>query len=294
MSTDPAETRRRVEIPVGVVFGRHLDPSYRWPPLALDPAVASRTAAGHLLAPPGFSGVGGSAERLSRRYWGVPTGIPSLRTEAATALSARKGWQQTRPGAAPEALRWVSNTRRPTLRVDASTSATTVEVALIELRTRGLGVVEQVATWYAAQPLTSGLGPTGTRFLATSLATLDDLDAVAEHPDGGTCRVVWTLTRAPRGSGPLPAPVTVEQLPLAAAGIGLPRSWADLRYAWGGRYTHHMRGVVGGTGNVSLRLFATAVVEGPGLFDLTFAGRLAGWTQQGGPLGTAALAATQR
>lgn len=262
------------------------DPAKRYPPLVNDPRVASRTAASQLLGYPGLQ-ASGDASRLAERYWGLPADMPDENALGLSLNAARQVWKDTRPGDAIEALRWSEQVGRPQTSGDIEVSAVDPlrwwEVASLRFSPRSLAVLEQLATYYRAQPITDEGSPTGDLFVGCGQC---DLLATATHPDGGSLSVSWALLRlATIDDGPPIVGVETHKLPAADSDLGLPRRWDDLRFGWGGRYTKDLRCVVRGDGGSTLRLFVG--LQASASFRVAVRGRLAGWNQIAGPLGAA-------
>jgi hypothetical protein len=256
-----------------------------------------------LLGYPGVPGLSsGDPARLSLRYWGLDTtGMPRADATAQSLEAAKQSWQQTRPGDAVEALRWADAVAGPsgTIDIDNNAGELWYEVAALRFQARSLAVLEQVATYYRARALDGQGQPTGDLFVGTSCAQCDDLLA---RPAAGVAELAvgWKLMRtATVEDAPRVVAAPRHHLPAGDSDFGLPNEWTDLRFAWGGKYTRDLRCVVPGDGGSTLRLFVGLQVvnvprEETQAFRVQVRGRLAGWSQVAGPLGSALAAAQAR
>jgi hypothetical protein len=187
------------------------------------------------------------------------------------------------PAGASEAVRWAEDTG-PVVLPQFNDTELAWELARVTIPARGLGVLEQVATYLRVE------AP------GVSFRTQPNTDPFTSQPfvdnDGNTLAVRWRLVAPSLDNRPRAAGIPGYAVP-AGPDVSMPVEWSDFRFAWGSRYTGDLRALVPG-GSRQIRLFALVRITGPGQWAVTVGGRLAGFTQQGGTRKAALTAALAR
>lgn len=278
--------------------GTPTDPAERWPPLAHDHMVAARTSPGWLGGIPFADDLAGDFERLHLRTYGLAPEVEADQDGAGGFANAPdptqalerqlRIWQYDRPGESVEAVRWLdSEAKTIGPLVFDGTAPKVWEVARLSFPARGLSVLEQVAWAFEA----TATGST-TPFVGTACGALCNPFAVPTAAGAGSLSVRWFLLRASPECDPaaMLANQDPHALPRLPADFGLPRELGRA-FAWGSRYTKDLHCTIPGDGGATLRLFAELAItgrgSGEGQWFVSLTGRLAGWAQQGGPLGRA-------
>lgn len=304
-----------VDTPAGAMG----DPAGRWPPLAHDPRVGSRTAVGWWGSYPQMDAIAGDFERLHLRTWGLAPGVffEVDATADGDELTGDGGfhampepldmleqqhddWQYTRPGEATEGIRWA--TGEPIeLVADVDAKPRAWELVRLAFQARGLSVLEQLAWAYTAAPLDAGGVPIDTPvFVGTACGDLCNPFARPVHPLGGSLSVRFIIIRSDGETidGALLAAIQPEGIPRSSSRLGVPRELGPA-FAWGSQYTHDLQCILPGDGAGVLRVFVIASSLAPAAgpaprWRIQATSHLAGWSQHCGPLGWALRSASLR